>query len=153
MFRTVLLILCLSIGVFGKPARLDGTVVFQDEKSAKVEENIITPPVLPVIEHLENDPTTLTKEDIEKKARKINNGNYFPKVGISQNFNYSPSEDGGVFITYSRGFSGDIGDDRNRAGSQSLRLQGSPDKGFKVEHSRSGSQSAGGNYRFSENSG
>ncbi|XP_077286888.1 uncharacterized protein LOC143911742 [Arctopsyche grandis] len=142
MTTTHLAILVCLVGVsIAAPAPPDNdAIVFRDEEKRTDFNEIITPPVLPIIDHLENDPTTLTREDIEKRARKI--GAVSPKFGITNSFHVEPSVGGGFSASLNNGFS-ELGGG-NQA-SHSLSLGASPNKGFHVSPSLSNSASFGGN--------
>ncbi|KAL4716541.1 hypothetical protein ACJJTC_010205 [Scirpophaga incertulas] len=122
---------CLFLAVFTKnvlPAPADG-FVFPDERREKKLEPIITPPVLPVLEHLERDPSTL----LPHERSNIRSNTVKPRFGGG--FNVRPSANGG--LTASVSSSGSFGG-VSQSASQSFAF-GFND-GFSASHS--GSQSA-----------
>ncbi|CAK1544505.1 unnamed protein product [Leptosia nina] len=86
--RIICACLCLvMMNGFVRSAPASG-FVFPDERREKKLEPIITPPVLPVLEHLERDPSTLLLSDRASK-RPVN-----PRFGFGGGFNVKPSGNG-----------------------------------------------------------
>ncbi|XP_028175158.1 keratin, type II cytoskeletal 2 epidermal-like [Ostrinia furnacalis] len=97
--RTMFIVACVCLaGLVGSvaPAPAEG-FVFPDERREKKLEPIITPPVLPVLEHLERDPSTLLpSEKVQSRSRpqakpRFNGGG----------FNVRPSGNGGLTASVS----------------------------------------------------
>jgi hypothetical protein len=65
--------------------------VFPDERREKKLEPIITPPVLPVLEHLERDPSTLLPNEVRGNVR-----SNAAKPRFGGRFNVGPSGNGGL---------------------------------------------------------
>ncbi|XP_049874182.1 keratin, type II cytoskeletal 3-like [Pectinophora gossypiella] len=120
---------CLSIAtgmVVAAPAPADG-FVFPDERRVRKLEPIITPPVLPVIEHLERDPSTLLPS--EKNAKR---GPVKPRFGFGGGFNVGPSGNGGLTASVSSSASG-AGASQSASQSFSFGFN----EGFSASHSAS----------------
>lgn len=116
------------------PAPANG-FVFPDDRREKKLEPIITPPVLPVLEHLERDPSTLLpNERVQSRSRpqakpRFNGGG----------FNVRPSGNGG--LTASVSSSGSFGG-ASQSASQSFSF--GFNEGFSASHSASQASSFNG---------
>lgn len=103
-----------------------GGIVFPDERRRdKKLEPIITPPVLPVLEHLERDPSTLLPS--ERRAPQP----VKPRFGFGGGFNVAPSN-GGLTASIS---SSANGAGASQAASQSFSF--GFNEGFSASHSAS----------------
>ncbi|KAL0901807.1 hypothetical protein ABMA27_006977 [Loxostege sticticalis] len=133
--RFILAAVCLT-GLVGSvvPAPANG-FVFPDDRREKKLEPIITPPVLPVLEHLERDPSTLLpNERVQSRSRpqakpRFNGGG----------FNVRPSGNGG--LTASVSSSGSFGG-ASQSASQSFSF--GFNEGFSASHSASQASSFNG---------
>lgn len=86
------------------PAPADGFVFPDERRRDKKLEPIITPPVLPVIEHLERDPSTLLPNETNGRR---GFGQVKPKFGFGgPTFNIGPSGNGGLTASISSSASG-----------------------------------------------
>lgn len=103
---------------------------FPDQRRERKLEPVITPPVLPVLEHLERDPSTLLPH--EKRAQ------VKPKFG-GGGFNLAPSGNGGLTASIS---SSGSGPGASHSASQSFSFGFS--EGFSASHSASQASSFNG---------
>lgn len=127
---------CLCVATFARavlPAPADG-FVFPDARREKKLEPIITPPVLPVLEHLERDPSTLINEP---STRTFPN-RVKPKFGFGGGFDVGPSGNGGLTASISSSF-GSGSASQSAAHSFSFGFN----EGFSASHSGSQSSSFG----------
>ncbi|XP_053612460.1 spidroin-1-like [Plodia interpunctella] len=93
------LLCCFVIATLAKvalPAPADGFVFPDDVRGGKKLEPIITPPVLPVLEHLERDPSTLISEPSTRSF----SSRVKPKF-IGGGFNVGPTGSGGMSASIS----------------------------------------------------
>ncbi|CAH0405530.1 unnamed protein product [Chilo suppressalis] len=135
-------ILFLCVAAFAKtasPTPVNG-FVFPDERREKKLEPIITPPVLPVLEHLERDPSTLLPNEVGGNKPR---SNVKPRFG-GGSFNVRPSGNGG--LTASVSSSGSFGGNSQSA-SQSFAF--GFNEGFSASHSASQAASFNGFGGFS----
>lgn len=124
--------LCLlSLTKFASPAPANG-FVFPDERRREKKLEPITPPVLPVLEHLERDPSTLLPH--EKRSGQVN-----PKFGFGGGFNVAPSGNGGLSASISSSASG-----AGASHSASQAFSFGFNQGFSASHSASQSSSFNG---------
>ncbi|CAG4965598.1 austinoid biosynthesis cluster protein W-like [Colias croceus] len=121
--------LCLSVAAGLARAAPANGFVFPDERRERKLEPIITPPVLPVLEHLERDPTTL---GISDRANQVK-----PKFGGG--FNVRPTGNGGLSASISSSASGA---GLSHSASQSFSF--GFNEGFSTSHSASQSSSFNG---------
>ncbi|XP_021200438.3 spidroin-1 [Helicoverpa armigera] len=84
------------------PAPADGFVFPDDRRREKKLEPVITPPVLPVLEHLERDPSTL----LPHERRAPGPSQVKPRFGFGGGFNVAPSGNGGLTASVSSSASG-----------------------------------------------
>ncbi|XP_022126268.1 cell wall protein IFF6 [Pieris rapae] len=101
--------------------------VFPDERRERKPEPIITPPVLPILEHLENDPSTLGNRANTVKPR------------FGGGFNVKPSGNGGLTASVSSSASGG---GLSHSASQSFSF--GFNEGFSASHSASQASSFNG---------
>ncbi|XP_013188661.2 nuclear pore complex protein Nup214 [Amyelois transitella] len=130
------LLCCFFIATLAKvalPAPADGFVFPDDVRSGKKLEPIITPPVLPVLEHLERDPSTLINEPAKRTFPSPVKPRFF-----GGGFNVAPSGNGG--LTASVSSSGSAGSASHSA-SQSFSF--GFNEGFGASQSASQSSSFG----------
>lgn len=124
------LLCCLCLAAFVNNAlSAPSGFAFPDERRQKKLEPVITPPVLPVLEHLERDPSTLLPN--EKRAQ------VSPKFGGG--FNVAPSGNGGLSGSVSSSLGGPSG---SHSASQSFSFGFS--EGFSASHSASQASSFNG---------
>lgn len=116
------------------PAPADGFVFPDERRREKKLEPIITPPVLPVIEHLERDPSTLFPNETNGRR---GFGQVKPKFGGG--FNVGPSGNGGLSASISSSASGA---GLSHSASQSFSF--GFNEGFSSSHSASQAASFGG---------
>ncbi|XP_072946001.1 uncharacterized protein [Epargyreus clarus] len=96
--KFICLCLCLAIAAdVARCAPANGFVFPDERRQQKKLEPIITPPVLPVLDHLENDPSTL----LPSERAKVN-----PRFGLGGGFNVRPSGNGGLTASVSSSASG-----------------------------------------------
>lgn len=125
--------LCLAASVeVVVPAPASG-FVFPDERRQKKLEPIITPPVLPVLEHLERDPSTLLPGERRVAPQQVK-----PRFGFGGGFNVAPSN-GGLTASIS---SSANGAGASQAASQSFSF--GFNEGFSASHSASQASSFNG---------
>lgn len=109
--------------------------VFPDERRQyKKLEPVITPPVLPVLEHLERDPSTLLPGERGKSVNKVN-----PRFGFDGGFNVKPTGNGGLSASVSSSASG-AGVSHSASQSFSFGFN----EGFSASHSASQASSFNG---------
>lgn len=121
--RLICACLCLAAVLeVALPAPANGFFFPDERRREKKIEPIITPPVLPVLEHLERDPSTLLPH--EKRA------NVKPRFGGG--FNVGPSGNGGLTASISSSSGGGLG---SQSASQSFSFGFS--EGFSASHSAS----------------
>lgn len=95
--------LCLAITAgYTNPAPANGFVFPDERRQQKKLEPIITPPVLPVLEHLERDPSTL----LPSERRKSVSNQVNPRFGFGSGFNVQPTGNGGLSASVSSSASG-----------------------------------------------
>lgn len=114
------------------PAPANGFVFPDDRRQQKKLEPVITPPVLPVIEHLERDPSTLLPS--ERKPSQFK-----PRFGFGGGFNVAPSGNGGLTASIS---SSGNGGGASHSASQSFSF--GFNEGFSASHSASQASSFNG---------
>ncbi|KAG6447421.1 hypothetical protein O3G_MSEX004908 [Manduca sexta] len=125
------LLWCLCVAAFVNNAICAPSgFAFPDERRQKKLEPVITPPILPVLEHLERDPSTLLPN--EKRAQQVS-----PKFGGG--FNVAPSGNGGLTASVSSSLGGTGG---SHSASQSFSFGFS--EGFSASHSASQASSFNG---------
>lgn len=98
---------CLALAMEGAqpaPAPADGFVFPDERRREKKLDPVITPPVLPYIEHLERDPSTLLPN--ETKERHASPSSVKPRFGFGGGFNVRPSGNGGLTASISSSGSG-----------------------------------------------
>lgn len=119
------------------PAPADGFVFPNDRRERKLEP-IITPPVLPVLEHLERDPSTLLPNETNGRRSP---GEVKPRFGFGGGFNVAPSGNGGLTasISSSAGAGGS-----SQSASQSFSF--GFNEGFSASHSASQAASFGSSF-------
>lgn len=122
--------------VLSAPAPANG-FIFPDDRRERKLEPIITPPVLPVLEHLERDPSTLLPNETNGKrnfgpVKPRFGGQVNPKFGLGSGFNVAPSGNGGLTASFSGSSSGA---GASQSASQSFSF-GFND-GFSASHSAS----------------
>ncbi|XP_059048141.1 uncharacterized protein LOC131843490 [Achroia grisella] len=78
--------------------------VFPDDTRRQKKLEPITPPVLPILEHLERDPSTLLPNE---RTRSASSG-VQPKFGFGGGFNVGPSQNGGLSASISSSAGGPI---------------------------------------------
>lgn len=115
------------------PAPANGFVFPDERRKEKKLDPIITPPVLPVLEHLERDPSTLLPNE------KRSSGRVHPKSGFGGGFNVAPSHNGGLTASVSSSASG-AGASHSASQSFSFGFN----EGFSASHSASQASSFGG---------
>ncbi|KAM3967483.1 uncharacterized protein ACR2FA_010045 [Aphomia sociella] len=115
------------------PAPANG-FVFPDDTRRQKKLEPITPPVLPILEHLERDPSTLLPNERTRTAP----GNVKPKFGFGGGFNVGPSDNGGLSASISSSSGGPIG---SHSASQSFSF--GFNEGFGASQSASQSSSFG----------
>lgn len=144
---TVLLfVVALVIGESRQASVDKDSIVFIDDTKKNKEEPVITPPVLPVIEHLERDPTTLGKGDNEVVlVKSVGGKGVSPRFGATGGFGVVPSGNGGFTASFSHGVSGLGG--QSQSGSHSVTVGGAA-SGFQVSQSSSQASSFGSNQGF-----
>ncbi|CAB3239742.1 unnamed protein product [Arctia plantaginis] len=114
------------------PAPANGFVFPDDRRQQKKLEPVITPPVLPVLEHLERDPSTLLPS--ERKPSQFK-----PRFGFGGGFNVAPSGTGGLTASIS---SSGNGGGASHSASQSFSF--GFNEGFSASHSASQASSFNG---------
>ncbi|XP_050674327.1 uncharacterized protein LOC126971859 [Leptidea sinapis] len=128
-------LICVSLLTLGLAHCAPSRFVFPDERRQdKKLEPIITPPVLPVLEHLERDPSTLLPSDKVKSL-----GQVTPRFGVGGGFNVQPSGHGGLTASVS---SSGSGAGLSHSASQSFSFGFS--EGFSASHSASQASSFNG---------
>lgn len=98
---------CFALAMEGAqpaPAPADGFVFPDERRREKKLDPVITPPVLPYIEHLERDPSTLLPN--ETKERHASPGSVKPRFGFGGGFNVRPTGNGGLTASISSSGSG-----------------------------------------------
>ncbi|KOB73207.1 Uncharacterized protein OBRU01_11137 [Operophtera brumata] len=108
------------------PAPASGFVFPEERRREKKLEPIITPPVLPVLEHLERDPSTLLPGERRAPVQQVK-----PRFGFGGGFNVAPSN-GGLTASIS---SSANGAGASQAASQSFSF--GFNEGFSASHSAS----------------
>ncbi|XP_068626834.1 uncharacterized protein [Battus philenor] len=130
--------MCLSvvIGVgVATPVPANG-FVFPDDVRQQRKLEPITPPVLPVLEHLERDPSTLLPG--EGGGQRVS-GTVKPRFGFGGGFNVAPTETGGLSASVSSSASG-AGISHSASQSFSFGFN----EGFSASHSASQASSFNG---------
>lgn len=122
--------------VLPAPAPANG-FAFPDDRRERKLEPIITPPVLPVLEHLERDPSTLFPNETNGKknfgpVKPRIGGQVNPKFGFGSGFNVAPSGTGGLTASFSGSSSGA---GASQSASQSISF--GFNEGFSASHSAS----------------
>ncbi|XP_022822404.1 keratin, type I cytoskeletal 9-like [Spodoptera litura] len=117
------------------PAPADGFVFPDDRRQEKKLEPVITPPVLPVLEHLERDPSTL----LPHERRAAGPGQVKPRFGFGGGFNVAPSGTGGLTASVSSSANG-LGTSQSASQSFSFGFN----EGFSASHSASQASSFNG---------
>ncbi|CAK1601743.1 unnamed protein product [Parnassius mnemosyne] len=126
--------LCLSMTIgmaLSTPVPANG-FVFPDDVRQQRKLEPITPPVLPVLEHLERDPSTLLPGEGGSKQVK-------PRFGFGGGFNVAPTGTGGLTASISSSASG-AGISHAASQSFSFGFQ----EGFSASHSASQASSFNG---------
>lgn len=139
-------VIAAAVFELATPAPADGFVFPSEKRRDKKLDPIITPPVLPVLEHLERDPSTLlpneTKPVTRRGSASSEQGPVRPRFGgfgkpqFGGGFSLSPSGNGGLTGSISSSASG--GGASNSA-SQSFSF--GFNQGFSASHSASQSAS------------
>lgn len=114
------------------PAPANGFVFPDERRQQKKLEPVITPPVLPVLEHLERDPSTLLPSERNPTFKQVR-----PKFGGG--FNVAPSGNGGLTASVS---SSHNGGGNSHSASQSFSF--GFNEGFSASHSASQASSFNG---------
>lgn len=117
------------------PAPANGFVFPDDRRREKKLEPVITPPVLPVLEHLERDPSTL----LPHERRAPGPGPVKPRFGFGGGFNVAPSGTGGLTASVSSSANG-LGGSQSASQSFSFGFN----EGFSASHSASQASSFNG---------
>ncbi|XP_046964071.1 uncharacterized protein LOC124532972 [Vanessa cardui] len=128
------LCLCMVAG-FASPAPANGFVFPDQRRQEKKLEPIITPPVLPILEHLERDPSTLLPGEGGKSV----SNQPRPRFGWGNNFNVKPTGNGGLSASVSSSASG-AGISHSASQSFSFGFN----EGFSASHSASQASSFNG---------
>ncbi|KAJ0182708.1 hypothetical protein K1T71_002077 [Dendrolimus kikuchii] len=126
---------CICLTVLVKavvPAPANGFVFPDERRQEKKLDPIITPPVLPILEHLERDPSTLLPNE------KRSSGQVNPKFGFGGGFNVAPTSNG---LTASVS-SSSSGAGASHSASQSFSF--GFNEGFSTSHSASQASSFSG---------
>lgn len=127
--------LCLCMAArLATPAPANGFVFPDQQRQQKKLEPIITPPVLPVIEHLERDPSTLFPGEGKSASRQPN-----PRFGWGGGFSVKPTGNGGLSASVSSSASG-AGVSHSASQSFSFGFN----EGFSASHSASQASSFNG---------
>lgn len=117
------------------PAPANGFVFPDERRREKKLEPVITPPVLPVLEHLERDPSTL----LPHERRAPGPGPVKPRFGFGGGFNVAPSGTGGLTASVSSSANG-LGGSQSASQSFSFGFN----EGFSASHSASQASSFNG---------
>ncbi|CAH2102831.1 unnamed protein product [Euphydryas editha] len=133
MFIYTCLYLSVAAG-FVTPAPANGFVFPDQLRQQKKLEPIITPPILPVLEHLERDPSTL----LPGEGKSVSNQPK-PRFGWGGGFNVKPTGNGGLTASVSSSASG-AGASHSASQSFSFGFN----EGFSASHSASQSSSFNG---------
>ncbi|XP_045776519.1 nucleoporin NUP42-like [Maniola jurtina] len=123
----------LSLACVAKSAPANGFVFPDERRQERKLEPIITPPVLPVLEHLERDPSTL----LPGERGSVNQVK--PRYGFGGGFNVKPSGNGGLTASIS---SSANGAGASHSASQSFSF--GFNQGFSASHSASQASSFNG---------
>lgn len=129
---------CLCIAAILKQAAFapaDGFNFPREQRRDKKLEPIITPPVLPILEHLERDPSTLLRNETRPGFRH-GKGPVKPRFGFGSGFSVAPSGNGGLTASVS---SSANGAGASHSASQSFSF--GFNEGFSGSHSASQSSS------------
>lgn len=136
---------CVCLAALAKtalPAPAEGFVFPDDRRREKKLEPIITPPVLPILEHLERDPSTLLPSEVRSRSPpNVRSNTVKPRFGGG--FNVRPQNGG---LTASVSSSGSFGG-ASQAASQSFSF--GFNEGFSASHSASQASSFNGFGSFS----
>ncbi|KPJ09380.1 hypothetical protein RR48_08831 [Papilio machaon] len=138
----LLLCVCLSVAVgttLSTPIPADG-FVFPDAVRNQRKLEPITPPVLPVLEHLERDPSTLLPGEGNRRMSETPK----PRFGFGGGFNVAPTGNGGLSASVSSSASGA---GLSHSASQSFSF--GFNEGFSASHSASQASSFNGFGSFS----
>lgn len=125
----------LSLASVAKSAPANGFVFPDERRQERKLEPIITPPVLPVLEHLERDPSTLLPG--EGGSRRVTQVK--PRFGFGGGFNVKPTGNGGLSASIS---SSANGPGASHSASQSFSF--GFNQGFSASHSASQASSFNG---------
>ncbi|XP_023952587.2 nucleoporin NUP42-like [Bicyclus anynana] len=125
--------LLISLVSVAKSAPANGFVFPDERRQQRKLEPIITPPVLPVLEHLERDPSTL----LPGERGAVNQVK--PRFGLGGGFNVKPSGNGGLTASIS---SSANGAGASHSASQSFSF--GFNQGFSASHSASQASSFNG---------
>ncbi|CAH2240069.1 keratin, type I cytoskeletal 9-like [Pararge aegeria] len=125
--------LLLSLVSVAKSAPANGFVFPDERRQDRKLEPIITPPVLPVLEHLERDPSTL----LPGERGAVNHVK--PRFGFGSGFNVKPTGNGGLTASIS---SSANGAGASHSASQSFSF--GFNEGFSASHSASQASSFNG---------
>lgn len=117
------------------PAPASGFVFPDERRQQKKLEPVITPPVLPVLEHLERDPSTLLPHERKPPTP----SQVKPRFGFGGGFNVAPSGNGGLSASIS---SSANGAGASHSASQSFSF--GFNEGFSASHSASQASSFNG---------
>ncbi|KAJ8736550.1 hypothetical protein PYW08_007206 [Mythimna loreyi] len=118
------------------PAPANGFVFPDERRQQKKLEPVITPPVLPILEHLERDPSTL----LPHERRAPGPSSVKPRFGsFGGGFNVAPSGNGGLTASVSSSASG-LGASQSASQSFSFGFN----EGFSASHSASQASSING---------
>lgn len=119
-------------------APADGFVFPSEHRRDKKLDPIITPPVLPILEHLERDPSTVLPNETRPGFRRAGTkqGPVKPRFGLGGGFSVAPSNNGGLTASVSSSASG-LGASQSASQSFSFGLN----QGFSASHSASQSSS------------
>ncbi|XP_047984775.1 keratin, type I cytoskeletal 9-like [Leguminivora glycinivorella] len=130
--------LCVAVALGGAAAAPASGFVFPDERRREKKlEPVITPPVLPYIEHLERDPSTLLPN--ETKGRNVPSDSVKPRFGFGGGFNVAPTGHGGLSASISSSANG-LGASHSASQSFSFGFN----EGFSASHSASQASSFNG---------
>lgn len=135
--RFIYACVCLaSVLKLAAPAPANGFVFPDERRQEKKLEPVITPPVLPVLEHLERDPSTL----LPHERRSAEPSPVKPRFGgFGGGFNVAPSGNGGITASVSSSASG-AGASHSASQSFSFGFN----EGFSASHSASQASSFNG---------
>lgn len=120
------------------PAPANG-FVFPDDKRQERKLEPITPPVLPVLEHLERDPSTLLPHERRAPGTSQVKPRFGGRPSFGGGFNVAPSGNGGLTASVSSSASG-LGASQSASQSFSFGFN----EGFSASHSASQASSFNG---------